>query len=128
VSESDFTKLLAQVNSLSNEEAFSHVVRWFLADRLARKVSPFQTATVTEYIRRRIDENIRPGLEQVIRLDPANSLALARLAKAILGSDASPQAKADASNLARLALRFDPEQNEAREVLVWTESNNSTVK
>jgi WD40 repeat protein len=128
VSEADFNKLRDQVNSLVQQDDFSRVARWFFADRMARTVSPFQTATVAEYIHRRIEDNIRPGLEQVIRLDPANSIALGRLAKAILEETASPDGKADASNLARLALRFDPSQGDAREVLVRVASNNSSAK
>jgi dipeptidyl aminopeptidase/acylaminoacyl peptidase len=127
VSEGDFDNLRDQVNGLAEQEGFNRVARWFFADRLARTVSPFQTATVAEYVHRRIEENIRPGLEQAIRLDPANSMALGRLAKAIL-QDAPPEAKADASNLARLALRFDSNQGDAREVLARIGSDTSTAK
>jgi cytochrome c-type biogenesis protein CcmH/NrfG len=75
-----------------------------------------------------MEENIRPGLEQVIRLDPTNSTALVSLAKAILKDDASAEAKADASNLARLALRFDPSQADAREVPVRIGTDKSGAK
>jgi hypothetical protein len=128
VSEDAFSKLRDQVEGLVEQEGFSPVARWFFADRTARKVSPFQTAAVAEYVQRRIEENIRTGLEHVIRLDPANSIALGRLAKAILHDDTSPEGKADASNLARLALRFNPNQSDAREVLARMVSDNSTAK
>ena len=128
VSEGDFDNLRVQVNGLAEQEGFNRVARWFFADRLARTVSPFQTATVADYVHRRIEENIRPGLEQAIRLDPANSIALGRLAKAILRDDASQEGKADASNLARLALRSDPSQEDARQVLVRLGSDNATAR
>jgi eukaryotic-like serine/threonine-protein kinase len=117
VSEGDFDKLRSQIKALDGDDGLSQIAQWFFADRLSRTVSPFQKATVAEYIRRRVEENIRPGLEQVVRLDPTNSVALGRLAKAILQEDDSPEAKADAANLAHLALRFDPGQNEARTIL-----------
>jgi dipeptidyl aminopeptidase/acylaminoacyl peptidase len=117
VSEGAFNKLRDQVNGLPQQEGFNRVARWSFADRMARTISPFQTATVAEYVHRRIEENIRPGLEQAIRLDPANATALGRLAKVILEKDTSADAKADATNLARQALRFDPNQSDAREVL-----------
>jgi len=128
VSEGDFDKLRDQVNGLAEQQGFNQMARWFFADRLARTASPLQTATVADYVHRRIEESIRPGLEQAIRLDPANSIALGRLAKAILEEDASPEAKADASNLARLALRFDSNQGDAREVLARIGSDTSTAK
>ena len=128
VAEGDFNKLRDQVNSLVQQEGFSQVVRWFFSDRMARTVSPFQNAAVAEYVQRRMEENIRPGLEQVIRLDPTNSMALVRLAEAILKDDASAEAKADASNLARLALRFDPSQADAREVPVRIGTDKSGAK
>src|SRR4029077_746895 len=62
VAEGDFNTLRDQVNNLVQQEGFSRVARWFFADRMARTVSPFQSATVAEYIQRRIDENLRTGL------------------------------------------------------------------
>ena len=65
---------------------------------------------------------MRSGLEQAIRLDPANTIALAHLARAILQDDASAEGKADAEHLARLALQFDSQQDEARKILAQIEA------
>ena len=125
VSESDFNELRQRLNGLTDSDTFNRVARWFFADRATRTISPFQSETIAEYVRRRIAESTTSSLGEAIRLDPTNSLALGRLARAILESNASPAGKADASNLARLALRFDPNQGEAREVLVRIEQHDS---
>src|SRR5439155_16936147 len=97
----------------------SRMARWFFADRTARTISPFQSGTVAEYVQRRIAENSRASLEEAVRLDSTNGIALARLAKAVLASERTtePNQRADAAQLAKRALRFHPDLPEAREVL-----------
>jgi eukaryotic-like serine/threonine-protein kinase len=124
-SKNNFDALRKQFDSLGADEAFSHIARWFLADRASRAISPFQSQTIAERVQRRIEENTRASLEEAIRLDPVNPAALGHLANVILKADSSPSGKADAAHLAQLALRFDPQQAEAREVVMQIQSGNS---
>ena len=125
VSENDFGQLRNHLNGLTDNDHFNRVARWFFADRATRTISPFQSETIAEYVQRRIAENTLSSLDEAVRLDATNSVALARLAKAVLKAGSSGRGAAEASNLARLALRFDPDQGEAREVLSRTGPNNA---
>jgi hypothetical protein len=119
VSESDFDQLRQRLNGRTDDDSFSRVARWFFADRAIRTISPFQSETVAEYVQRRIAENTLSSVEEAVRLDPTNGIALARLAKAVLPSDPAkePRRTAEAALLAKRALRFVPDLPEAREVL-----------
>jgi Tfp pilus assembly protein PilF len=102
---------------MSGNDNFSRLAGWFFADRTTRTISPFQSETAAEYVNRRIEENSRASLEEAVRLDPTNALALARLATIIRQTDSLPGSLADANNLARRAMRFDPHQRVAGEIL-----------
>jgi WD40 repeat protein/predicted Ser/Thr protein kinase len=117
--ESDFDRVRQRLNALTDNDAFSRVVRWFLADRATRTISPFQSEAVAQYVQRRIEENTLASLEEAIRLDPTNVLALARLAKAVLQTEPSgpPGCAAQAAFLAARARQFAPKQTEDREIL-----------
>jgi dipeptidyl aminopeptidase/acylaminoacyl peptidase len=80
---------------------------------------PSRAESVSEYVQRRIDENTPTGLEEAVRLDPTNGVALARLAEALLPSDPAgdPRRAAEAAHLAKLALRFGPDLPGGRRVL-----------
>jgi hypothetical protein len=121
VSERDFDQVKQCLNGLPGDDNFSRLARWFFSDRATRTISPFQPETVAEYVNRRIQENTRASLEEAVRLDPANALALARLARMIRQTDSSPRSLSDAAQLARRALRFDPDQRVAREILTQTQ-------
>ena len=105
----------AQVSAITHDDNFSRVGRWFFAARGARTISPFDQTLVSAHVQRRIAENTLPNLQEAIRLDPTNALALARLAAAKL--DAGPADNAEAAYFARRALHFDPQLPEARAVL-----------
>jgi WD40 repeat protein/tRNA A-37 threonylcarbamoyl transferase component Bud32 len=119
VSEAEFHQIAERLRAGAGTDGVSRVARWFLADRTARTISPFDATTTREYIQRRIDENTASSLEQAVRLDPTNAVALARLARAALPSDPTqaPGEALDAAHLARRALRFAPDFSEARDVL-----------
>ena len=121
VSERDFDRVQQRLYGLPGDDNFSRLARWFFTDRATRTISPFQSETAAEYVNRRIEENTRASLEEAVRLDPASALALARLAKMIRLTDSSPRSLSDAAQLARRALRFDPNQRVAREILTQTQ-------
>jgi hypothetical protein len=118
-SEAEVEQLKQQLSGLKDNDNFARLARWFFADRATRTISSFQSETVAEYVQRRIAEDTLSGLEEAVRLDPTNSLALARLAKAVLKADHSQNSRtvAEAAHLARQSLRFDPNQTDALEVL-----------
>jgi eukaryotic-like serine/threonine-protein kinase len=119
VPEKDFDALKQRLTGLTGDDRCVRVARWFFADRTTRTISPFQLETVPEYVQRRIAEDTLSSLEEAVRLDPTNGLALARLAKWLLPSDPAREARrtAEAISLAKRALRFAPDLDEARDVI-----------
>ena len=119
VPEKDFEALKQRLTGLTGDDRCLRVARWFFADRTTRTISPFQSETVPEYVQRRIAEDTLSSLEEAVRLDPTNGLALARLAKLLLPSDPARETRrtAEAISLAKRALRFAPGLDEARHVI-----------
>ncbi|PYI84930.1 MAG: hypothetical protein DME26_12310, partial [Verrucomicrobia bacterium] len=124
------TELKARLMANKQTNSFIRMAQWFFADRSMRTISPFASATVIEYVKQRIEENTRASLEEAIRLQPTNAVALARLATAVLRAESAPDPRRalEAAHLARRALRFDPDQTQATEVLVQTEHPKSSEK
>src|SRR5439155_10874816 len=100
-----------RVNDSKAGDNFTRVARWFFADRGARTISASDRATVREYVQQRIAENTIASLQEAIRFEPTNALALGRLALAKLATK-----RDEAEHLAKRPLRFSPSQHDARDV------------
>jgi dipeptidyl aminopeptidase/acylaminoacyl peptidase len=119
ISENEFAELKERAASFDGQGAFHRLARWMFADRNSRTISPFQSETVSEYVQRRIAENTSASLEEAVLLDPANGIALARLAAAVAPTnpEEDPRRAAEARHLAKRALQFSPDLPEAQKVL-----------
>jgi outer membrane protein assembly factor BamB len=95
--------------------AYGRVARWFMADRGQRTISPFSTATVPEFVQKRILENTPESLRLALWLDPTNALASARLAREIMFAATAKDDRrwAEADFLLRRAQRLAPADPEA---------------
>jgi hypothetical protein len=49
------------------QDFYTHWVRWFLADRSTRTISPFSSITVPEYVQRRVEENTVESLQESVQ-------------------------------------------------------------
>ena len=120
VSPKAFLQLRAQLLQTPDSAPLGRWVKWFLADRSTRTISPFSALSVPDHVRRLVDENTLESLREATRLDPTNGLAYARLAKAILAADPekNPRTIAEADFLSRHSLKWaptDPEVKRLRE-------------
>ena len=84
---------------------------WFLADPRRRKISPYSTETVPEWVRRRDDEFTPESLQAAWEVDPADALCLARRARNFaLPKDPDPYW---ADLYSKLAMKLAPADAEA---------------
>ncbi len=93
---------------------YTRWAKWFFADRSTRTISPNSPVTLPDYVQRRIDENTFESLDDAVRLDPTNGLALARLALQVLKQDPArnPRQAGEADWLSRRALALAPADDE----------------
>jgi len=95
-------------------DVWTRWAKWFFDEPATRNISPFSTMTVTEYVQRRVEENTLAGLKEAVTLSPANGLALARLARALLAAnqDHRPDEIAEADKDSLLATSAAPNEAE----------------
>lgn len=112
-------KSLVHQSALGSDNPLVQTAAWFLADTEARGLSPYTTRTRSEYIARRLHEGTRESLEEALTLCPTNAAILAKLAAIQASVSPSPDAPdlIDSQMLAQRALRFDPTQREAKQVM-----------
>jgi WD40 repeat protein/serine/threonine protein kinase len=71
-------------NSIAQEQVSSGLIqwiRWFVADRTKRTVSPAAGLHLPEFVRTRIRENTVESLTEALEFEPTNGLALVRLVR-----------------------------------------------
>jgi WD40 repeat protein len=102
-----------------SEDMESCFIRWFLADRSARAISPLSGITVPAYVQYQLSEGqdeddfcMRGGLDQAARFSATNGLIMARLsayALVALGHETNnPRWLAEADFFSRRAVEWSP--------------------
>ncbi len=71
--------ILDKCRQIKGTDEYSRWVKWFLADRATRTISPQDTMTVPQYIDRCIEDNTTASLRRAVSLSPTNQVALAKL-------------------------------------------------
>jgi hypothetical protein len=97
-------------------------MKWSVADRRSRAISPFLQATVSEWLEIRIKEGTVEGLRAAMQLDPANGRVAAHLGRRLAdqaleqGSDPDEarRARGEADFLTRRAQKLAPESDEVK--------------
>jgi WD40 repeat protein/serine/threonine protein kinase len=106
---------------------FTRLAKWFQADPSARTISPFSLLTAADYVNHRVQQNTLSSLREATQLSPTNILAFARLAA--LFEEEEPEGNPDrlreAEFFARYALKLDPENHEAKRILVEIQKRKS---
>src|SRR5437764_1236561 len=104
--------------------ALQRFLKWSVADRRSRTISPLSQVTVSEWLENRIKEGTVEGLRAAIQVDPSNARVTAhlgrRLADYALKQDSDPdearRARGEADCLTRRALKLAPDNDEVKEV------------
>ncbi len=109
-----------QVRSRTDTNFFTRLAQWVEADPTTRTLSPNAVVTMPEHVRRLMDANTVASLREALALSPTESLAWGRLALHLAtgeGEQNSEDRLTEAEWDARLALKLDPQQPEARRAL-----------
>ena len=104
--------------------ALQRFLKWSVADRRSRTISPLSQVTVSEWLENRIKEGTVEGLRAAIQVDPSNARVTAhlgrRLADYALKQDSDPdearRARGEADCLTRRALKLAPDNDEVRKL------------
>jgi hypothetical protein len=95
-------------------------LKWSVADRRRRTISPFSQLTVSEWLDNRINEGTIEGLRAAMQVDPGNARVTAylgrRLADQAQGSDLDEtrRARGEANFLTSRAQKLAPENDEVK--------------
>src|SRR4030095_1126968 len=97
------------------------LLKWSVADRKTRTISPFSQVTVPEWLENRIKEGTIEGLRAALRVDPANARVTAYLGRRLAdqalkqGSDpdAARRARGEADFLTSRALKLAADNDDA---------------
>jgi hypothetical protein len=114
-------KLTGVPSKLSPLQRF---LKWSVADRRSRTISPFSQVTVPEWIENRIKEGTVEGLRAAMEVDPANTRVTAHLARRLAdqalkqGSDPDEarRARGEADFLTARAEKLAPDNDEVKKV------------
>jgi len=123
---------LRQRLAMNTEQSYyGRWARWFFADGASRTISPSSAITVSEYVKRRIEENTRESLQEATFLSATNALAFARLAQQLTATNRTVRAREfeDAEWFSRYATNLapnDPEVQRIRGVVVETLRRNKS--
>jgi dipeptidyl aminopeptidase/acylaminoacyl peptidase len=74
-----------------SNEKLRRWARWFLAETATRTLSPSSEMTVSDYVRRRVEEDTLESLQEATRLSATNALAFARMARRLLATNQADQ-------------------------------------
>jgi eukaryotic-like serine/threonine-protein kinase len=115
---SDYLKVRERLARQTGEDFYSRWVRWFLADRSTRTISPYSSMRVQDYAARLIRENTAESIWEVVRFQPTNAVVLARLG-ARLSDETGPglfQFSRSGEFLIQRALSLAPDNAEVRRI------------
>src|SRR5213075_1236055 len=109
--------------------ALQRFLKWSVADRRSRTISPSSQATVSEWLENRIKEGTVEGLRAALHVDPANARVTAylgrRLADQALAQGSDPdearrdeakRAGGEADFLTSRALKLAPDNDEVKKL------------
>jgi hypothetical protein len=99
-------------------------LKWSVADRGSRTISPFSQITVVEWLENRIKEGTIEGLRAALQVDPANTRVTAHLGRRLLDyalrqdhdPDDARRAVGEANFLTARALKLAPKDSEVKEL------------
>jgi hypothetical protein len=97
-------------------------MKWSVADRRSRTISPFSTVKGSEWLENRIKERTVEGLRAAMHVDPANARVTAYLGRRLAdyaleqGSDPDEarRARGEADFLTTRALKLAPDSDEVK--------------
>jgi hypothetical protein len=103
-------KIVVKFSGPSKMTPLQRFLKWSVADRRNRTISPFSQVTVSEWMENRIKEGTVEGLRSTLQVDPANARVTAhlgrRLADYALKQDSDPdEARRDRGEADFLTLR-----------------------
>jgi hypothetical protein len=104
--------------------SLQRVMKWSVADRRSRTISPFSQVTVSEWLESWFKEGTVEGLRAAIQLDPANARVTAHLGRRLAdwalkrGSDPDEarRARGEADFLTRRAQKLAPDSDEVKKL------------
>jgi WD40 repeat protein len=113
VSASELLRLKDQFINTSSRDSYARWAKWFFQDLSTRTISPGSPVALSDYLEQRRDENSVESLQEVIRLQPTNGLAMARLARQMVAKDALlPREYIEAEWLSHRAAKLCPSDQE----------------
>ncbi len=121
-----FEKISAALKQRSDTELspYEQVLKWIVADRRTRTISPFSKLTVPEWIENRIKEGEVEGLRSAVFVQPDNPRLLAHLGKTLVAKakaagvepDEARRARGEADFLTSRALKLAPDNGEIKKL------------
>ena len=99
-------------------------LKWSVADRRSRTISPFSQITVPEWLENRIKEGTVEGLRAAMQVDPANARITAHLGrrladqalKQLRAPDETRRDRREADFLTSRALKLAPDSEEVKKL------------
>src|SRR5438552_6926595 len=96
------------------------IMKWSVADRKDRTISPLLQLTVSEWVENRIKEGTVEGLRAAMQVDPVNARVTAHLGRRLADQalkrnsdpDESRRARGEADFLTSRALKLAPDSDE----------------
>ncbi|MBI2927555.1 MAG: protein kinase [Verrucomicrobia bacterium] len=105
----DAVQLCAELRSISSSTPMAQWLRWFLADRETRPISPSASVTFAEHLQRRIEDDSLESLTHALRLAPLDPRILSRLGRKLVIANSTRTTQLERADwLTRLALQLAP--------------------
>ncbi|MBI2947208.1 MAG: WD40 repeat domain-containing protein [Verrucomicrobia bacterium] len=111
----NLSKIGRRLEAPSGSDFWSRWATWFLREHATRTISPFSPVSVSEYVRRRIEEGTLTSLREAARLSRTNDQVLVRLARELMAQRSDPGFRnlREADLLVRRACQFAPSNHAA---------------
>jgi WD40 repeat protein len=116
-------KIAAKFLGLSSKlTPLQRIMKWSVADRRSRTISPFLQFTVSEWLENRIKEETVEGLREALQVNPANARLTAHLGRRLadhglkqgVDPDEARRARREADFLTNRALKVAPGNDEIK--------------
>ncbi|MGI9243329.1 MAG: protein kinase domain-containing protein [Verrucomicrobiales bacterium] len=73
-------RIRAGIQGDPRQDNYAHAAEWFYADPATRSISPYSNLTREKYVQNLIEQDVVGSLQEAVRFDPLNGIALGRLA------------------------------------------------